>query len=89
MLKNDSKTQFECYSNPELIDLSGYVFMLVPFLLSNYTLFFFFLIMSVVDYKSSISDGGIGMICNILPESLTRLLSFLCPSITSSNSLTL
>ncbi|KAI3841999.1 hypothetical protein MKX03_023034 [Papaver bracteatum] len=33
---------------------------------------------------SSISDGGIGMICNELPESLCRLLLALCPNITSS-----
>ncbi|OVA05341.1 F-box domain [Macleaya cordata] len=33
---------------------------------------------------SSISDGGIGMICNELPETLSRLLLALCPNITSS-----
>ncbi|XP_057964470.1 F-box/LRR-repeat protein 17 [Malania oleifera] len=33
---------------------------------------------------SSISDSGIGMICNIFPETLSRLLLALCPYITSS-----
>ncbi|XP_071717076.1 F-box/LRR-repeat protein 17 [Rutidosis leptorrhynchoides] len=33
---------------------------------------------------SSISDSGIGMICNVFPESLTSLLIALCPNITSS-----
>ncbi|XP_024982043.1 F-box/LRR-repeat protein 17 [Cynara cardunculus var. scolymus] len=33
---------------------------------------------------SSISDSGIGMICNVFPETLTRLLLALCPNITSS-----
>ncbi|KAK1313966.1 F-box/LRR-repeat protein 17 [Acorus calamus] len=33
---------------------------------------------------SSISDSGIGMICNVLPQSLSRLLLALCPNITSS-----
>ncbi|KAF9619884.1 hypothetical protein IFM89_009666, partial [Coptis chinensis] len=38
---------------------------------------------------SSISDGGIGMICNELPETLCRLLLALCPNITSINVLSL
>ncbi|CAI9107713.1 OLC1v1007146C2 [Oldenlandia corymbosa var. corymbosa] len=33
---------------------------------------------------SSISDSGIGMICNIFPDTLSRLLLALCPNITSS-----
>ncbi|KAL3531276.1 hypothetical protein ACH5RR_010598 [Cinchona calisaya] len=33
---------------------------------------------------SSISDSGIGMICNVFPETLSRLLLALCPTITSS-----
>ncbi|XP_022954395.1 F-box/LRR-repeat protein 17-like [Cucurbita moschata] len=33
---------------------------------------------------SSISDSGIGMICNVFPDSLSRLLLALCPNITSS-----
>ncbi|XP_035832171.1 F-box/LRR-repeat protein 17-like [Helianthus annuus] len=33
---------------------------------------------------SSISDMGLGMICNVFPETLTRLLVALCPNITSS-----
>ncbi|KAL5712395.1 hypothetical protein ACHQM5_014575 [Ranunculus cassubicifolius] len=33
---------------------------------------------------SSISDGGIGMICNELADTLSRLLLALCPNITSS-----
>ncbi|MFS7975218.1 putative leucine-rich repeat domain superfamily [Helianthus anomalus] len=33
---------------------------------------------------SSISDSGLGMICNVYPETLTRLLVALCPNITSS-----
>ncbi|MFS8009926.1 hypothetical protein Hanom_Chr14g01291031 [Helianthus anomalus] len=31
-----------------------------------------------------ISDSGLGMICNMFPETLTRLLFALCPNITSS-----
>ncbi|GKE13887.1 F-box/LRR-repeat protein 17 [Tanacetum coccineum] len=34
---------------------------------------------------SSISDSGIGMICNVFPDTLTRLLVSQCPNITSSN----
>ena len=33
---------------------------------------------------SSISDSGIGMSCNVFPDSLSRLLLALCPNITSS-----
>ncbi|XP_071939026.1 F-box/LRR-repeat protein 17-like [Coffea arabica] len=33
---------------------------------------------------SGISDSGIGMICNVFPETLSRLLLALCPNITSS-----
>ncbi|KAI3749457.1 hypothetical protein L2E82_20069 [Cichorium intybus] len=33
---------------------------------------------------SNISDSGIGMICNVFPETLTRLLIAMCPNITSS-----
>ncbi|CAA0828051.1 F-box/LRR-repeat protein 17 [Striga hermonthica] len=33
---------------------------------------------------SSISDSGIGMICNVFPETLSKLLLSLCPNITSS-----
>ncbi|CAI0434278.1 unnamed protein product [Linum tenue] len=33
---------------------------------------------------SSISDSGIGMICNVLPGTLSRLLLALCPNVTSS-----
>ncbi|KAK8981118.1 hypothetical protein V6N11_059803 [Hibiscus sabdariffa] len=33
---------------------------------------------------SGISDSGIGMICNVLPNTLSRLLLALCPNITSS-----
>ncbi|KAI4301167.1 hypothetical protein L6164_034473 [Bauhinia variegata] len=33
---------------------------------------------------SSISDSGIGMICNVYPETLSRLLLALCPNVTSS-----
>ncbi|KAE8725049.1 hypothetical protein F3Y22_tig00009023pilonHSYRG00211 [Hibiscus syriacus] len=33
---------------------------------------------------SSISDSGIGMICNVFPNTLSRLLLVLCPNITSS-----
>ncbi|KAJ0716311.1 putative leucine-rich repeat domain superfamily [Helianthus annuus] len=33
---------------------------------------------------SSISDSGLWMICNMFPETLTRLLFALCPNITSS-----
>lgn len=35
--------------------------------------------------RSSISDSGIGMICNVFPNTLSRLLLALCPNITSSN----
>lgn len=34
---------------------------------------------------SGISDSGIGMICNVFPETLSRLLLALCPNITSSS----
>ncbi|XP_051141995.1 F-box/LRR-repeat protein 17 [Andrographis paniculata] len=33
---------------------------------------------------SSITDSGIGMICNVYPETLSKLLLALCPNITSS-----
>ncbi|XP_009367749.2 F-box/LRR-repeat protein 17 [Pyrus x bretschneideri] len=33
---------------------------------------------------SSISDGGIGIICNVFPDTLSRLLVALCPNISSS-----
>ncbi|GKA10685.1 F-box/LRR-repeat protein 17 [Tanacetum coccineum] len=33
---------------------------------------------------SSISDSGIGMICNVFPDTLTKLLISQCPNITSS-----
>ncbi|WJX12070.1 hypothetical protein P8452_02609 [Trifolium repens] len=33
---------------------------------------------------SGISDSGIGMICNVFPETLKRLLLALCPNVTSS-----
>ncbi|KAL3647795.1 hypothetical protein CASFOL_008763 [Castilleja foliolosa] len=33
---------------------------------------------------SGISDSGIGMICNVFPETLSKLLLALCPNITSS-----
>lgn len=33
---------------------------------------------------SSTSDSGIGMICNVFPETLSKLLLALCPNITSS-----
>lgn len=33
---------------------------------------------------SSISDSGLGMICNVFPDTLCRLLLALCPNITSS-----
>ncbi|KAG2630552.1 F-box/LRR-repeat protein 17-like [Panicum virgatum] len=33
---------------------------------------------------SSITDNGLGMICNAFPDTLTRLLMALCPNITSS-----
>ncbi|KAI5680155.1 hypothetical protein M9H77_01382 [Catharanthus roseus] len=33
---------------------------------------------------SSISDSGLGMICNVFPDTLRRLLLALCPNITSS-----
>uniref|UniRef100_A0A803PGS7 F-box/LRR-repeat protein 17 n=1 Tax=Cannabis sativa TaxID=3483 RepID=A0A803PGS7_CANSA len=33
---------------------------------------------------SGISDNGIGMICNVFPDTLTRFLVALCPNITSS-----
>ncbi|RDX63542.1 F-box/LRR-repeat protein 17, partial [Mucuna pruriens] len=33
---------------------------------------------------SGISDSGIGMICNVFPDTLSRLLLALCPNVTSS-----
>lgn len=38
-----------------------------------------------VHHRSSISDSGIGMICNVFPDTLSKLLLALCPNITSSN----
>ncbi|KAH9615943.1 hypothetical protein KSS87_001507, partial [Heliosperma pusillum] len=38
---------------------------------------------------SSISDSGLGIICNVLSRTLTRLLVALCPNVTSSNFLLL
>lgn len=35
--------------------------------------------------RSSVSDSGISMICNVFSETLTRLLLALCPNVTSSN----
>lgn len=35
-------------------------------------------------FSSSITDSGIGMICNVFPDTLTRLLLAFCPNITSS-----
>lgn len=48
-----------------------------------------YLLLCVADYRSSVSDSGIGMICNVFPSTLSRLLLALCPNITSSNSLVL
>ena len=36
-------------------------------------------------HRSGISDSGIGMICNVFSETLTRLLLALCPNVSSSN----
>ena len=36
------------------------------------------------EFRSGISDSGVGMICNVFPDTLTRLLVALCPNITSS-----
>ncbi|XP_027368054.1 F-box/LRR-repeat protein 17-like [Abrus precatorius] len=33
---------------------------------------------------SGVSDSGIGMICNVFPETMSRLLLALCPNVTSS-----
>ncbi|XP_020092021.1 F-box/LRR-repeat protein 17 [Ananas comosus] len=44
-----------------------------------------FAILELLDLSgSSISDSGIGMICNGFPQTLSRLLLALCPNITSS-----
>ncbi|KAI3421399.1 uncharacterized protein J3R85_012315 [Psidium guajava] len=44
-----------------------------------------FLELELLDLSgSSISDSGIGMICNVYPETLSRLLLALCPNISSS-----
>ncbi|MCD9559701.1 hypothetical protein HAX54_017870, partial [Datura stramonium] len=40
--------------------------------------------LELLDLRSSISDSGIGMICNVFPETLSKLLLALCPNITSS-----
>lgn len=45
--------------------------------------------MKYVNHRSSISDSGLGMICNVFPETLSKLLLALCPNITSSNNHTL
>ncbi|KAK6141608.1 hypothetical protein DH2020_024643 [Rehmannia glutinosa] len=41
------------------------------------------LALSAANLRSSVSDSGIGMICNVLPETLSKLLLALCPNITS------
>lgn len=35
-------------------------------------------------HRSGVSDSGISMICNVFPDTLTRLLLALCPNVTSS-----
>ncbi|KAL2236451.1 UNVERIFIED_CONTAM: F-box/LRR-repeat protein 17 [Sesamum indicum] len=42
------------------------------------------LALTAANLRSSISDSGIGMICNVFPETLSKLLLALCPYITSS-----
>ncbi|KAG6670737.1 hypothetical protein I3843_Q041100 [Carya illinoinensis] len=42
------------------------------------------LALTAAELRSSISDSGIGMICNVFPETLSRLLLALCPNVTSS-----
>lgn len=84
------------FSKLELLDLSGYV--------SEFYFYSGFIIHSYITYnsigrpseshvpaygfRSSISDSGIGMICNVLPPTLSKLLLALCPHVSSSNSYT-
>ncbi|GFZ19749.1 RNI-like superfamily protein [Actinidia rufa] len=86
------------YSNLELLDLSGLnllnevwefthdavnVYFKEQLPLSHVTVLdinFY----AIFNISSSISDSGIGMICNVFPETLSRLLLALCPNITSS-----
>ncbi|KAJ8627099.1 hypothetical protein MRB53_020406 [Persea americana] len=42
------------------------------------------LALTSANLRSSISDSGIGMICNVFPHTLSRLLLALCPNVTSS-----
>lgn len=40
--------------------------------------------LSLLVFSSSITDTGLGMICDFLPDTLSKLLVALCPNITSS-----
>nr|XP_025643353.1 F-box/LRR-repeat protein 17 isoform X2 [Arachis hypogaea] len=42
------------------------------------------LALTAAQLRSGISDSGIGIICNVFPETLSRLLLALCPNVTSS-----
>jgi hypothetical protein len=61
-------------------------FMYAIFLISM-SLFKKSCLMGYCHNRSGISDSGIGMICNVFPETLRRLLLALCPNVTSSNRL--
>ncbi|KAF4358102.1 hypothetical protein F8388_009385 [Cannabis sativa] len=71
----------ESYPNLELLDLSGYVSNSICIIkvIVNLTH-----AMVANSNESGISDNGIGMICNVFPDTLTRFLVALCPNITSS-----
>ncbi|BBH10240.1 RNI-like superfamily protein [Prunus dulcis] len=42
------------------------------------------LALTAAQLRSSITDSGIGMICNVFPDTLSRLLVALCPNISAS-----
>lgn len=80
------------YSSLELLDLSGCVLLPAPFVLRFLKIanlmecvMIIAFSLDVSRHRSSISDNGIGMICNEYPETLSKLLLALCPNITSSN----
>ena len=78
----------QSYSKLELLDLSGYVLeqMHIKIVKSLHKFIFEIAFLTLqVDFRSSISDSGIGMICNVFPGTLSRFLLAICSNITSSN----
>lgn len=79
------------YTNLELLDLSGYVLFLlnISYLCllcacSREECMLRHVFVCLLVFSSSITDTGLGMICDVLPDTLSKLLVALCPNITSS-----